>query len=113
MTAVKLPHRDADQLVLGPRWIGQGAEKIEHGADANFATRADGVPHCAVQRRGKQKAHAHLMDRRLYPGRLQANVEAQGLQQIGAAAYARGRPIAVLGHHHPRQPPQTPPWSRC
>ena len=88
--------------MLGPGWIGQGAENIEHSAHADFPTRTDGVPHRAVQGRGKQKAHAHLADRRLHPSRLQANIDAQGFQQIGAATHARGRPIAVLGHHHPR-----------
>ena len=58
------------------------------------------MPHGTVVKRGKQKADADGGDGLLDNFRLCLQAHPEVFQQIGAAAPARDRAIAVLGHGH-------------
>ena len=54
--------KDTEDLDIGPGRIGQRAEDIEDGADADLAARADGVLHRAMQGGREEKTDADLAD---------------------------------------------------
>ena len=82
--------------------IGERAEHVEDGADADLPARPDGVLHGQVHHGREEKADADLLDAFFRAVRGHLDVDAQRLEHVGAAALARDRPVAVLGHGHAR-----------
>ena len=78
--------------------IGERAQDVENGADADFPARANGVLHRPVQFGRKEEADADLRYTGGHPVGRQLQIHAQGLQNIGRAAARRYRPVAVFGH---------------
>ena len=94
----KLRIVDADKLGGGAGGIRQGAQHVEDRPDADFPARSDGVFHGAVQSGREQKADADLLEALLDDFRFYIDVDAQRLQDVGAAATAGDGAVAVLGH---------------
>ena len=96
----ELRARHADQLPRRAGRIGQRAEQVERGPDAEFAARRPGVAHRRVERRREKEPDAGLGEAALDDGRRRGDADAERLEDVGAAGPARHRAVAVLGHAH-------------
>jgi hypothetical protein len=91
----------ADQVLLRVRRVGERAEDVEYGLDAQLA------PHwCRMLHRAMVIGREHESDAGLRNARgnllgLQREVHAERLQQIGAARFAGDRAVAVLRDARP------------
>jgi len=94
---------DAQKLRGGACGIGERPQHVEDGADADFAPRTDGVFHRAVQFRREEKADADLLEAFLDDFLIDADVDAQGFENVGAAAAAGDGAVAVLGDDDARR----------
>ena len=88
------------QLHGGGGRVGQGAQDVEHGAEAQLLADGPHVLHGGVVLLGEEEAHAHLPQQLDAPLRALLDVHPQGLQAVRRAALGGGRPVAVLGHLH-------------
>ena len=85
-------------MPLGAGRIGERAEQVEDRADAQLATHGPGMAHGAVMLHGEQETKAHVADAARHLGRRKVQIDAGGLEHVGAAALAGGGAIAVLGN---------------
>ena len=91
---------DAQQLHGGAARVGQGAQDVEDGADAQLLADGANIFHGGVVFLGEEEAHAHLVEQLHAFRRTLLDVHPQGFQAVGGAAPGGRRPVAVLGHLH-------------
>ena len=91
---------DADQLVRRAGGIGQRAEDIEDGADADPASDRRDVAHRRVVALREEEAEADLADAGRGLRGAERDRAAQRFEHIGAAAAGGHRAVAVLGDGH-------------
>ena len=82
---------------MGAGGVGEGAEDVEYGSDADFAAHRGGVAHGGVKGLGEHKADAAVADAPRYGFGGEVDAHAEGFQHIGGAAAAGGGAVAVLG----------------
>jgi hypothetical protein len=90
----------ADNLRGCPGGIGQRAEQVEDGADAQLAARGNGVTRGGVHRGGVEEADADLFDGFGDAFRREFNFYAERFEHVGGAAARAGGAIAVFGDAH-------------
>ncbi|MCY1185682.1 hypothetical protein D9M73_264850 [compost metagenome] len=78
--------------------IRKRAEHVEQGTQPQVATRAGSVLHGRVVALREHEADAQAVDAAGHLGGGQVQVNAGSFQQVGTAALARYRAVAVLGH---------------
>src|SRR5690606_42008335 len=71
---------------------------------AQLAARAGGMLHGAVVSRGEHEADADRLDAARHLLRSQIQIDAGGFQQVGTAALAGDRAVAVLGDPRSTEP---------
>ncbi len=104
----------AEELSLRPGRVRERAEDVEHGADADLATRGTGVTHARVKCLREQEAHAALVDTAGHVDRAQGDIDAERLEHVSATRGARDGAVAVFRDRHARATrPRTPSSSRC
>ena len=86
----------ADQLPLGARGIRQRSQKIEGRAHAEIFSRRASVSHRRMEGGREEERDAGLLQAALDHRRRGADVDAKRLEEIGAAASAGHRPVAVF-----------------
>ena len=88
---------DADHLAADTRRIGERAEDVEDGADAELAARASDVPQRRLERGRVEKHEARRAEagRERRDGKLEP--DAERLEDVGPADRAGDRPVPVLG----------------
>jgi hypothetical protein len=91
---------DADDLALDPSRIGQRPQEIEYGPRAQLDARGSDVLHGAVMARGHEEAGAGFPERAFDQRHVSVDVDPEGRQNVGRAAFGGQRPVAVLGHRH-------------
>src|SRR5690554_2317059 len=96
--AAQLAGEHPDQLAGNAGRVGHGPEYVEDGTAAQLPAGADGVLHGAVVGRGKHKAHADLLHAAGDLFGFHVQIDAGFLDQVGAAAFRRYAPVAMLGH---------------
>ena len=96
----QLRARHADQLTRRAGRIGQRAEQVERGAHAELLARL--APHAASTGETSGRRRTRCPPRRgsVRRRRRRRDVDAERLEQVGAAAAARHRPVAMLGDAH-------------
>jgi hypothetical protein len=90
--------KNANELILRSRRIGEGAEDIEDGPYPNFPTWTNGMAHGPVEGRGKQEAEADLPHAIGHLLRRQLNTRTKGFEDIGTTDRSGHGPIAVFRH---------------
>ena len=90
--------RDADDLTRRPRGIGQRTQEIEHGTHAEVAANRPDFLHGRMIALREQKRESVPLQRGRRRLRRGIDRDAGCFKNVGAAAAARGRAIAVLGH---------------
>ena len=89
---------DADHLVGGAGGIGQRPQQVHHGLDAQLLPHGRGVAHGAVIGGREQEREAGRGQELGGGRRAEVGADAQRRVEVGAAALAGERPVAVLGH---------------
>ena len=77
---------DAQQLARRAGGVGERAEDVEHGPDADLSASRAGVSHARVQRLREQEADAGLVDAARHVVRVERDVDAERLEHVGAPA---------------------------
>ncbi len=90
----------ADDLRGGSGGIGERAEQIKNGADAQLAARGNGVARGGVHCGGVEEADADLFDGFGDAFRREFDFYAEGFEHVGGAAARAGGAIAVFGDAH-------------
>ncbi|MNC08204.1 hypothetical protein D3C75_557840 [compost metagenome] len=88
----------AHYLMFHTGRIRKRAEHVEQRTQAKIAARTGGVLHGLVVGLGKHETDANVVDAARHLHRGQVQIDTGGFQQIGTAALARYRTVAVLGH---------------
>ena len=96
---VRMKH--AQQLVWRAGGIGQRAEDIEDGPDAELLAHRRRVLHRAVMARREHEAYARLGYACRDLSRLEHDLGAQRLEHVRAARFGRHRASAVFGDPRP------------
>ena len=78
--------------------VGQRPQDVEDGFDAQFAAHRGHGLHRRMVVGGEHEAHADLIDAARDHVRRQIDIDAQALEHVGAAAFARHAAPAVLAH---------------
>ncbi len=94
--------RRADQLSRGAGGIGQRPQQIEYGAHLQLRASRLGMLHRGMQQRREKKSDADLANRLGHALGGQRHVNTQLFQNVGTAALAGKRAVAVLGDAHAR-----------
>ena len=94
----QLRPRHADHLPPGAGRVGQRAEQVERRADAQFPAHRPGVAHRRMEGGREEERDARLVEAAFDRRRRRGEVHAERLEQVRAAATARHRAVAVLGH---------------
>ena len=85
---------------LAPAGFVKGPEHVENRAHRQLFSRLRGMFHGSVEARRKKKTYSDFPYRLLDDFRTHFEIHPQGFQQIRAAAFARNRPVAVLGYRN-------------
>ena len=93
---------DADDLVARAGGVGQRAEQVEDGADADLAPRTDGELHRLVEHRRVEEADPGLAQAALDHVRPGLDVHAELLEHVRRAAVRADGAVAVLGDRRAR-----------
>ena len=88
---------DADELVARPGRVGQRADEVERRRHAELAAHRRDVLHGEVVARREHEADAAGGDAAAHLLRREVDGDAERLEDVGAAALARRRAVAVLG----------------
>ena len=92
-----LGREDAEQLPTCARRIGQRPQEVEDRSNAQLAPHRHGVAHGPVMPLREHEPHADFADAAGDVLRCEFEARTRRLEQIGAAALARGAAVAVLG----------------
>ena len=93
--------KHAHQLTARAGGVGQRAEQVENTAHANLPARADGMPHRRMMAGRKHEPDAAFVYAAANLLRGNRNIDAGGLEHVGAARVAGGGTAAVFRHTHP------------
>ena len=88
--------RDAQELSTDAGGVRERAEDVEDRSDAELAPDRRSVPHRRVVARGEHESKSDLFEARRDAGRAEVDRDPELLEDVGAAAGARGRTVAVL-----------------
>ncbi len=91
-----------EELPSDPGGIGQRAQEVEDGAQADLLTDSGGIFHRRVESRRKQESDAHLVNAVGDLHRGEVYSYSQRLHQVGTATAAGHRAIAVFSNPQPR-----------
>ena len=89
---------DADHLPADTGRVGQRAEEVEGGGDAELAPGGTGVAHRGVEPGREAEADAGLGHAAGHLVGAAVDAHAERLEQVGRAGRRRRRPVAVLAH---------------
>lgn len=87
----------ADELGLGAGGIGERAEHVEDGAHLEFDADGLGVLHGGVKGGSEEETDAGFADALTHLRGVEGDFDAEGLEDVGAAALAGDGTVAVLG----------------
>ncbi len=96
----RLKIRRANQLVLCPSRVRQGAQQVEDRTHLQFATCFGSMLHRWMDIRRVEKRNSRLRQTMRHLRRGQINLHTQHLQHVGTSGMRREGPVAVLGHLH-------------
>ena len=91
---------DADHLCRGLRRIGERAQQVEDCPQAELAAGGLHILHRRMHGRREQKHDADFFETSGQNCGGQADLDSQGLHDVGRAAFGAQTSVAVLGHAH-------------
>ncbi len=94
--------RDADELTPGSRGIRERSQQVERRADAKLPPRRSRVLHRGVPGGREEERDVRLLERVSHAIGGRAQIHPERFEDIGAAALARDRAIAMFGDHDAR-----------
>src|SRR5690606_28377262 len=82
----KVQRANASELSAGASRVGEGAEHVEHGPDAEFAARTGDMLHRGVELLREEKCEPAGIDRLRGPRPIEIEARAESFEHVGAAA---------------------------